>query len=87
MLKYFLTQMRKNKIDLIIFLALLVLIFPKNAHAYLDPGTGSYVLQVLAAVLFGGLFAIKAFWAHIKAFFSAIFGKGSKSEKGKHHDE
>lgn len=79
--------MKKIKIDFIVFLALLVLTFPKNAHAYLDPGTGSYVLQVLAAVLFGGLFAIKAFWSHIKAFFSTFLGRGKHSEKGKHHDE
>lgn len=83
----FTLKMKTSKIDLIILLALLVLIFPKNAHAYLDPGTGSYVLQVAAALLFGGLFAVKAFWSHIKAFFSSMFGKGKNSEKGKHHNE
>ncbi len=31
------------------------------AQAYLDPGTGSYVLQVLAAALFASLFALRLF--------------------------
>jgi hypothetical protein len=33
--------------------------------AYLDPGTGSYALQVLLAALFGGLFALKQSWSSL----------------------
>ena len=29
---------------------------------YLDPGTGSYALQLLLAGVFGGLFALKQHW-------------------------
>ena len=29
--------------------ALLLLLFPGEAHAYIDPGTGSLILQLLAA--------------------------------------
>ena len=32
------------------------------AHAYIDPGTGSYVLQVLIASLLGAAFVVKATW-------------------------
>jgi len=38
----------------------------RSVHAYVDPGTGSYLLQLLVATLFGALFAIKVFWARIK---------------------
>jgi len=35
------------------------------AHAYLDPGTGSYLLQLAAGVIFAGLFALKAYWGKL----------------------
>ncbi len=34
--------------------------------AYLDPGTGSYVLQVALAGIFGALYAAKHAWAQLK---------------------
>jgi hypothetical protein len=37
--------------------------------AYLDPGTGSYVFQVVTAALVGGLVALKVFWGRILRFF------------------
>jgi hypothetical protein len=42
--------------------------------AYLDPGTGSYALQMLLAGLFGGLFALKQSWAAFKAWFASRRG-------------
>lgn len=47
--------------------------------AYLDPGSGSYLIQLLIAALLGGAFVIKAFWRQIMAFFTRIF-KGKKEE-------
>lgn len=41
--------------------------------AYLDPGTGSLVLQMSVAGLLGGLFVVKSFWLHVK---SKVFGRG-----------
>lgn len=38
--------------------------------AYLDPGSGSYLLQLLIAGLLGVLFVIKAYWRTIKSFIS-----------------
>jgi hypothetical protein len=40
----------------------------QNAHAYIDPGTGSYLLQILIASVVSGLFVIKMWWAKIKIF-------------------
>lgn len=42
---------------------------PLRAHAYLDPGSGSFLLQLLIAGLVGAAFIIKGFWGKIKAFF------------------
>ena len=51
----------------------LVLFFESNAFAYLDPGTGAFVLQFFLAGIFGALFAIKLYWRKLKSFFSSIF--------------
>ena len=44
--------------------------FPGTAHAYLDPGAGSVIFQVLLAGFLGFLFVLKLFWAKVKGFFS-----------------
>lgn len=41
--------------------------------AYLDPGTGSMILQLIIAGLVGFGFAIKMFWSNIKGFCAKIF--------------
>jgi hypothetical protein len=42
----------------------------ENGHLYLDPGSGSFLLQLLLAALLGAGFAIRIFWKKIKAFFT-----------------
>jgi hypothetical protein len=42
---------------------------------YLDPGSGSYLIQLLLAASLGGAFAIKIYWKRITAFFGGLFGK------------
>lgn len=64
-----------------IFFVLLCLIFPQNVYGYLDPGTGSYILQIGLALLFGVLIAIKIFWSKVKIFLVNFFLKGKKDEK------
>ncbi|OHB60677.1 MAG: hypothetical protein A2167_09120 [Planctomycetes bacterium RBG_13_46_10] len=49
--------------------------------AYLDPGTGSIIFQVIIAGLCGGLLAVKIFWSKIKSFFKGFFFKGNKAEE------
>lgn len=57
---------------LISFLSCIVLIgFPSTAHAYLDPGTGSILLQALAA----GFIAAAAFWRRILRGIKNLFHK------------
>ena len=46
--------------------AALVLSLPKNAYAYLDPGTGSMLLQGCMAAVAGGLLIIRAYWGKWK---------------------
>lgn len=49
--------------------------FLQEVYAYLDPGTGSYIFQVMIALIIGGLFAIKLYWAKIKMFIEKLFSK------------
>ena len=53
------------------------LLLVREAHAYLDPGAGSYILQILIAGLFGALFMVKVFWGRVVGFFS----KGSSESE------
>lgn len=65
------------------FLGLLtLLIFAPPAHAYIDPGTGSYFLQILLAGIAAGLLGIKLLWGRIRALFS-----GTPSEPGQPKNE
>ncbi len=41
-----------------------------KSHAYLDPGSGSFLLQLLIASLVGAGFLIKTFWQRIVSFFT-----------------
>jgi hypothetical protein len=62
------------------FLLLLLVIFPGSAHAYLDPGTGSYVLQLLIATVIGALFALKMFWKRVVTFFKNLVSRPPNSD-------
>ena len=48
-------------------------IFARDAYAYLDPGTGSYLFQLLIATIIGGIYSIKLFWARITLFLRTHF--------------
>ena len=37
---------------------------------YVDPGSGSYLVQVIIAAILGALFYFKAAWWKIKSFFT-----------------
>jgi hypothetical protein len=49
----------------LIFAALASPILLRPAYGYLDPGTGSYMLQFLIGGLLGGLFAVGLFWRRV----------------------
>lgn len=59
--------------------AVTYLLMPQPAYAYLDPGTGGYILQLLAAAAVGAAFAIKAFWHNIKAYYNRLINKDKNS--------
>lgn len=55
---------------------MVVLIVPQAAHAYLDPASGSMILQAVIGGVAAGALAFKFYWRRIQAF----FGFGSTDE-------
>jgi hypothetical protein len=49
---------------------------PVSALAYIDPGTGSYVIQLVIAAFVGAMFTLRIFWKKIIRFFK----KGEPNE-------
>ena len=45
---------------------------------YIDPGTGSLIIQILIGSFFGGLFLLKAYWGKVSAFLSRMSSKIKK---------
>jgi len=62
----------KHPLYLILFLSCF-LSWP--AYAYLDPGTGSIILQMAIAGLLSALFTIKMYWYRVKSFFKELLGR------------
>lgn len=46
-----------------------------GAHAYMDPGSGSFLLQILLAAFVGGMFYFRQGVEAVKRFFARFFGK------------
>ncbi len=65
---------------LVIAVLVVMLSVPMPAYAYVDPGTGSYLLQVTLAIVFAALFAIKHYFQRIKAFLTRHRQKDAPSE-------
>ena len=65
----------------IVALALAAFLVPTApAHAYLDPATGSMILQVLLAGLAGALLFFRRIWAFLRGLFAAKDSEESSTE-------
>ena len=49
-----------------------------NSFAYLDMGTGSYIIQAILAGFFASLFFIKTYWFKLSKFFSKVFSRSKE---------
>lgn len=49
------------------------LVGTSNACAYIDPGTGSFVVQIVLAVFLGITLTVKAFWDSVKKSIKSLF--------------
>tara|TARA_B100000963_G_scaffold185505_1_gene161270 strand:+ start:54 stop:269 length:216 start_codon:yes stop_codon:yes gene_type:complete len=53
-------------------------IFITSAHAYLDPGSGSIILQAILGFIAAGIASISFYWTKFKNFLVKIFKKNKK---------
>jgi len=60
---------------------LISLLIPQNTYAYLDPGSGSYLIQIIIASVAGLGYLTKLNWERIKNIFSKKEKKGAENEK------
>jgi len=66
-----------------LFLFLCLATLARPAYAYLDPGTGAIILQVLLGGFAGALVIARLYWQRIKSF----FGIKSPPEEPSNHGE
>ena len=52
-----------------------------NAYAYLDPGTGSFILQAIIGFLAALSAGFLYYWTKVKNFFLKFFKKNNDDEK------
>ena len=50
----------------------------QRAEAYIDLGTGSYLLQLLVAGFLGTVFTAKSLWARVRAILSSPVRSGKR---------
>tara|TARA_A100001011_G_C14281939_1_gene831990 strand:- start:1221 stop:1481 length:261 start_codon:yes stop_codon:yes gene_type:complete len=64
-----------------IFISSLVFfcIFSVNAYAYLDPGTGSIILQAIIGFIAAVGATVGLYWQKFKVFFKRLFNKDKKN--------
>ena len=73
-------NMRFKTIPLLVA-GLMVVLFPSFSYAYLDPGTGSYILQITIAGLVSGIFIVKTYFHNIRKLIRKIFLRNVKDDK------
>ncbi len=56
------------------------------AYAYLDPGTGSMLVQMLLGGVAGAMVIGKLYWHQVKAFFGLGTENNSDQEPASHND-
>ena len=55
-----------------VYSAILYFALAEPTYAYIDPGSGSYFLQLLIAGLLAGLYSLKIYWAKVRGFLGKI---------------
>ena len=49
-------------------------------YAYLDPGTGSFILQAIVGVVLGALLTLKMYWRKVRDLASGILRKNRNDQ-------
>jgi len=74
----------QKALTLFLLAACSIIAMYKDAHAYLDPGTGSFIFQMALAALLAAAGTVKFWWKKMIMIISFIFSKSKNIEK---HDK
>ena len=71
----------KNFLICLISNIIAIFLIVTNAYAYLDPGTGSFILQAIIGFLAALSAGFLYYWTKVKNFFLKFFKKNNNDEK------
>ena len=71
----------KKIIYIIVLFTLSNLLFATKTFAYIDPGSGSILLQAIIATIVGAGTTISIYWNKIKLFFTKILKKKNNDKR------
>ena len=69
--------MKKHSLFLSLFIYFILI---NKSYAYLDPGTGSMILQAILGFIAASLAYLSFYWGKVKTFFNKLFKKNKKKE-------
>ena len=75
------------QIWMVLLAALLTMQPTGTANAYLDPGSGSFIIQILIAALAGGLLTLRVFWGRITDVFKKSDPSGNEATGSRSPDD
>ena len=73
-------------LKLFIYISFICLI-SSNSYAYLDPGTGGSLLQIILGMFAAAASVVVYYWNKVKVFFLELFKKNNDKENPKKKDE
>ena len=74
-------QFQGVKVQMIIIVVSIFIFFPTPLHAYMDPGTWSYIFSVLIAVFAGFIYYLRIIWEKVKELYNKMFIRKNTSDK------
>jgi len=75
-----------DKFTLIKYLFLinaLLIVMPRAANAYIDPGSGSFIFQLMIGAALGGLVTLKVYYRSVKCWVARMLTRDKKDSVDK----
>ena len=69
-----------SKFNLLLLSIIYLILSITNTYAYLDPGTGSIILQAIIGFIAASIATISVYWTKFKLIISKIFRKKNKEK-------
>ena len=80
------TRSTEHRTSTVLAVATLGLLIAAPSHAYLDPGTGSIILQGLLAGMAVGIGLLRRYWQQFKYFLAKQTGRSSDHDNDREPD-